>query len=599
MIKNIGIENFRIFKNYTEFELSPITLLIGPNNSGKSSFLKLLNLLQYSFSSDSTMEWLNFDGGNNNLGTFDKVLNHDSNSKQIKVKIDFPLDFFDEKFQLELIFVPEGENGNLRSFKIFNKNRILLRLLISTLNHDLDIFNPSKYLDYYYIADLEYVKYSMNKNKEFKDNKNLFFNYYIEKDGENIELNNVYNDIFISFEKLFKNYYHPFDSLMGTENSSVLTGNIEFVLDTPIPNNFELFFDRYRLKNSEDRGDGFREIVNDYLKIEPTKKDMAKYREIFKKFQEDFPNIQVSRSQNIDEYILNNVNNRIKKVLYSFNKLYYLSVNRGSKERVLSNKSTNEIDEIVKEFYLKNYQYQHYLDFIQESFKYLSIEGELKIDRTEVVSTVIYLEQGDKKIPLSDLGFGYSQIIPIILKIINISSNIENNYFDHNPYNFSDIPIKDFKKYKKHKEEKEEKDNNFSSDFDIWDEMDYFEKSTNYPILIIEEPESNLHPDLQSKLVDILVLANKTFNVHFILETHSEYLVRKLQYLTAKKEISQKDVNIYYFNSDKYVKENEKKVKEIKINEFGGLTDTFGPGFFDKATQLQFELLKLNQSQNN
>jgi AAA15 family ATPase/GTPase len=44
MINKIGIENFRVFKDYTEFELRPLTLLTGPNNAGKSSLTKLLLL---------------------------------------------------------------------------------------------------------------------------------------------------------------------------------------------------------------------------------------------------------------------------------------------------------------------------------------------------------------------------------------------------------------------------------------------------------------------------------------------------------------------------------------------------------------------------
>ena len=118
-------------------------------------------------------------------------------------------------------------------------------------------------------------------------------------------------------------------------------------------------------------------------------------------------------------------------------------------------------------------------------------------------------------------------------------------------------------------------------------------------ILVIEEPEANLHPNLQSKLADILVLAYNTHGIRFVLETHSEYLIRKLQYLTAKNDIGTNDVNIYYFNADEFVTAEEKKVKKININGFGALTDTFGPGFFDEAPTLQFELYKINQSQSN
>ena len=70
MLNRIGIENFRVFKDNTEFELGPINILTGPNNSGKSSLIKLLSLLRHSFTKDDSINKLNFDGGNHNLGTF-------------------------------------------------------------------------------------------------------------------------------------------------------------------------------------------------------------------------------------------------------------------------------------------------------------------------------------------------------------------------------------------------------------------------------------------------------------------------------------------------------------------------------------------------
>ena len=124
--------------------------------------------------------------------------------------------------------------------------------------------------------------------------------------------------------------------------------------------------------------------------------------------------------------------------------------------------------------------------------------------------------------------------------------------------------------------------------------------------VVIEEPEANLHPAMQSKLADMFVEATNKFKVQIIAETHSEYLIRKMQYLVAKEylhtskdeiSISNDRVNIYYINSEK--DEEGRKAYEINITKNGQLTESFGKGFFDETTNLQFELYKLNNAQSN
>lgn len=39
MIKKIGVKNFRVFKDYAEFEIIPIKIFNNPNNNRKDSFL--------------------------------------------------------------------------------------------------------------------------------------------------------------------------------------------------------------------------------------------------------------------------------------------------------------------------------------------------------------------------------------------------------------------------------------------------------------------------------------------------------------------------------------------------------------------------------
>lgn len=45
---NFRVGNFKSFSNPVDFPIRPITLLFGPNSSGKSSFLKSLLLLKQS-----------------------------------------------------------------------------------------------------------------------------------------------------------------------------------------------------------------------------------------------------------------------------------------------------------------------------------------------------------------------------------------------------------------------------------------------------------------------------------------------------------------------------------------------------------------------
>jgi predicted ATPase len=116
--------------------------------------------------------------------------------------------------------------------------------------------------------------------------------------------------------------------------------------------------------------------------------------------------------------------------------------------------------------------------------------------------------------------------------------------------------------------------------------------------VVIEEPEANLHPALQSKLADMFVDATKKFGVQIIVETHSEYLIRKMQYLVASKqsEASPEDVVIYYFYKPDHpavISGEVKQVERIDIDESGILSKDFGSGFFDEALHWKFELLKL------
>lgn len=106
-------------------------------------------------------------------------------------------------------------------------------------------------------------------------------------------------------------------------------------------------------------------------------------------------------------------------------------------------------------------------------------------------------------------------------------------------------------------------------------------------MLYIEEPEAHLHPNSQSLLADLLVDAFNRFGINFVIETHSEYLIRKIQFWTSKDNLSPQNILIGYMdrNSDEFL-------VDLKIQKDGTFKRNFGSGFFDEATRWKFELLK-------
>ena len=118
-------------------------------------------------------------------------------------------------------------------------------------------------------------------------------------------------------------------------------------------------------------------------------------------------------------------------------------------------------------------------------------------------------------------------------------------------------------------------------------------------VVVLEEPEVNLHPKLQSLIADWLKIIVDLLRINIIVETHSEYLIRKLQYLTAKGIIEKDHIQLYYFHHPDNIPHGENQIKKININEDGSLTDNFGTGFFDEADNIAIDLYNLPKSRNN
>ncbi len=62
--------------------------------------------------------------------------------------------------------------------------------------------------------------------------------------------------------------------------------------------------------------------------------------------------------------------------------------------------------------------------------------------------------------------------------------------------------------------------------------------------IVLDEPEIHLHPEWQLVFAELIVLLQKTFNLHILLNTHSPYFLRAIQVYSAKHEIA--DICNYY-----------------------------------------------------
>lgn len=71
----------------------------------------------------------------------------------------------------------------------------------------------------------------------------------------------------------------------------------------------------------------------------------------------------------------------------------------------------------------------------------------------------------------------------------------------------------------------------------------------NNSTLIMAQPETHLHPSIQAELGTYLVKQVNQLEKQYIIETHSEYLINRLRLSIVKGEIKPEDVAAYYFEN--------------------------------------------------
>lgn len=96
-------------------------------------------------------------------------------------------------------------------------------------------------------------------------------------------------------------------------------------------------------------------------------------------------------------------------------------------------------------------------------------------------------------------------------------------------------------------------------------------------LVAIEQPELHVHPRIQAELGDLFIDAWQNKKNQFVLETHSEHLVLRLQRRVREKLVSQDDIGVYYVSQ---AEDGETRVNQLRLDEEGDFIDNWPGGFF-------------------
>ncbi len=106
--------------------------------------------------------------------------------------------------------------------------------------------------------------------------------------------------------------------------------------------------------------------------------------------------------------------------------------------------------------------------------------------------------------------------------------------------------------------------------------------------LFVAQPEIHLHPSVQSSFGDYLVNQINTTNKNYIIETHSEYLLNKIRLAIVKGELKEEDVNVVFTDND----DNENVVHKINFTPRGQILNA--PKNFFKTYMMDVMEIAIN-----
>lgn len=551
MIKSIGFKNFRNFKHFPLMPLDDVTILVGKNNAGKSTITKALRLILnrdgglLSFLENPNSNF-NFNVHEVNIGSFDRALCDQSSDDFIQ----FSFEISDFYVEFDVVKVKNGHGARISRVKVVNARMYFgfeINIQYESI-HGKFIIDPDGNFNFQK-KDIKEIAQRIEQSKSLSD-----LSMSENSDNSTIEIHTVLNTGGNLFPTLnWKLIWSSLFSFHEKSDSDSLTVFDHF------PNAIrDSVFERFPEATQADYADAIRIFSKRAWEfMDDLKEELQGLPIYFKGAHAALQSIALKQEDRNDYAAMivsdfYNSESRISPRHYG---------NRISK---LPENSPDEPSSIGREFvkkWMKEFE-------VGEKFEITDAAGEifwLKIftKKDDTPENYTYL---------ADKGVGAIQVMLLLLKIGAILNKlyptdkviVEEHEAGIHPGLLKRQRLIDTK---------------------------YFGRYY-CALLIVEEPEQNLHPCFQSKLFDLFTELVQ-LRIQIIVETHSEYMVRRSQVVAGdivqgKPDGSTDDIpfSVIYIDGDP-----EDPYHEMPYDNKGRFTEEFGTGFLDESSKHAFAIL--------
>jgi len=511
LMYKIGIKNMRSLVDIKEVELRPITVLVGKNSSGKSTFLRTFPLLKQTLETKTSVPILWF-GDYVDFGDFRESINRNTDEGTIGLTFEFLLSQYND-----ILFLRSGFRR--KAFALSRDNELKVRI---------DISLNEKYIQRLCIEI---------------GNQNIIFE---------LKDNGAITKLLINSEEMRHRELRWSSGIKCLLPDIHFTNEKEFVY---IEENFfeDAFIEALRSKShTNTRRETIKKAIHN-IKIGNIS-DTYKYI-----VDSNAPGSLKEKLKSLGEcdYEFMKINNlfiasKLKEILYLCNQLInntahsvkYMKPVRANADRYyrIQGLSVDQIDASGRNIpmflhNLSEHERKNFENWSKETFDLIfftsSKQGHLSMFVKDSTTNESY--------NLADTGYGYSQILPIIVLLWLSKRERQVTYITNS-----------------------------------------IRRLINSNIIVIEQPELHLHPAFQAKLIDVFARVanqvNQDYNtdIKIIFETHSETMINRLGYLVAKDVLKKEDINILIFNKNG---NQTTTIESISFNENGSLKN-WPIGFF-------------------